>query len=99
MITSIDEHNPKPTVVKEKLDIEKTNWSEWAEDLEQTVNDSDTNSLNSEDPSNLWEHLVKKIHEVNNRHCKMKRVTSHSKPYWTPKLTILCNRMRKAYLK
>ena len=26
----------------------------------------------------------------------MKKVTSHSKPYWTPELTILCNRMRKA---
>ena len=92
----MEECNPKANVIKEKLDIGQTNWSGWSVDLENTIITDNPNIWNIEDPKILWEYLESKIMEVNNRHCIIKKVTCHSKPYWTPKLTILCNKMRKA---
>ena len=46
--------------------------------------------------------MESKISEANNIHGKMKKSTRHRKPYWTEKLTMLCNRMkeaRKLYMK
>ena len=98
LITSINEGNIAPNVPKEKLDTEKTNWDEWTKELENSISLS---PIDTTYPNKLWEYLEAKISQVNSKHCIMKRVTRHSKPYWTPNLTILCNRMRKtrrAYL-
>ena len=93
LITSLNECNPKIQVPKEKLDVEKTNWDEWSQNLENSIS---SNECITEDPYTIWEFLETQINQVNSKHCKTKKVTHHSKPYWTPNLTILCNRMRKA---
>ena len=93
LITSIDEGNARIQVPKEKLDIEKTNWDEWSEELEDSIS---SNECISEDPYTIWEYMEGQISQANSKYCKIKRYTSHSKPYWTPNLTVLCNRMRKA---
>ena len=93
LLTSLNEGNRKIQEPKEKLDIEKTNWDEWSEDLENLIR---SNECTSEDPHTIWEYFESQINQVNNKNCKIKKVTAHSKPYWTPNLTILCNRMRKA---
>ena len=96
LLASLHEKHVKPDIIKEKLDVAATNWEAWAEDLEKIVSDNQDNTLNSEDPKTLWKHLENIIEKVNIKHCKMKKVSHHSKPYWKPHLTILCNRMRKA---
>ena len=96
VLTEIKDVKTQPDVVREKLDIESTNWEEWSQDLENTLDSTEARIWNQEDPRVLWEDLEKKIEVVNRRHCKLKKVSNHSKPYWTPHLTILCNRMRKA---
>lgn len=102
LTTLHEQYLASDTVVTEKLNIEATNWGEWSEDLEiSVVNDRATIS-NTADPKVLWDYIDGKIQEVNSRHCKMKKSTNHSKPYWTPNLTVLCNKMRdarKVYLK
>ena len=87
-------------VVEEKLNTEATDWNEWSEDLERSVV-LEREATNTDDPVMLWNYLEKKIQEVSSRHCKMKKCTPHSRPYWTTDLTVLCNDMRaarKAYL-
>ena len=95
LLTSINEAVTETNEIKEKLGIEKTNWAEWSEELENSLN-NDAEIWNSEDPYVLWELFENKIENANNKYCKYKKVTRHSKPYWTPQLTILCNKMRKA---
>ena len=95
LTTLSNQQQRSETRVQEKLNIDATNWGEWAEELETIVrNDSDT-VANTEDPMVLWEYIEDKIKEVNRKHCKMKKATHHSKPYWTRDLTVLCDEMRR----
>ena len=95
LITYLAETTTATNEAKVKLDVDKTNWSEWSEHLENSLT-TNTEIWNAEDPKVLWEYLENEIVKANHTHCKYKKVTRHSKPYWTPQLTILCNRMRKA---
>ena len=96
LLTSILEPTTRSNEVKVKLDVEETKWHEWSEELENSITHDDINIWNTDDPNVLWEYLTNKIEMANQKHCKLKKVTCHSKPYWTPQLTVLCNRMRKA---
>ena len=96
LLTNLLIKNTQPDIIKDKIDIEATNWNEWSKDLENILSNIDNDIATTNDPSVLWEFLENKIQETNIKHCQMKKVSRHSKPYWTPQLTTLCNRMRKA---
>ena len=82
--------------VTEKLDINNIKWALWTDDLEQQI-EADKEFIDScEEPAELWEYVEKSINEVTSKHGEMKKSTIHSKPYWTNKLTRLCERMRAA---
>ena len=95
ILTSLAEATNATNEAKVKLDVDKTNWVDWSEDLENSLT-INTEIMNEEDLKVLSEHLENEIDKTNHNHCKYKKVTHHSRPYWTPQLTILCNRMRKA---
>ena len=75
--------------------IEKMKWEEWSNQIENKiiVDEEQWNSIN--DPAKLWEYLDKTLLESTNNHCETKISTKHSKPYWTPNLTILSKRLRE----
>ena len=103
LLTTLSGQNRKmANVIEEKLHVEATNWREWEEDLENIVINDWFPTNNTDNPTEIWNYIEEKISEVSSRHCKMKKATNHSKPYWTPNLSILCNEMRrtrKEYLK
>ena len=102
LTTIAGQHRKIADVIEEKLNIEATDWGEWEDDLERIVMNDMFNINNTDNPSEIWNYIEEKISEVSSSHCKMKKSTHHSKPYWTPNLTTLCNEMRRArkeYLK
>ena len=87
--------------VAEKLDVDGINWEEWSNELENQVRENLEEICKNEDPGILWEFMENAIGDSNRIHGKMKRYSNHSRPYWTPELTVLCNTMketRKRYM-
>ena len=84
------------TTVTKKLDVQSVNWEKWSVDLEKQIQNDRIEIENYEDPEELWEYTDKIISKITKVHGKMKKSTKHSKPYWTSKLTTLCNKMREA---
>ena len=88
--------------IKHKLDVDSIDWKKWSSDLNNTLLSNFNSVMTQEDPQELWNILEKAINHASVSNAKMKKVCSHSKPFWTPKLTQLCNEMRaarKAYQK
>ena len=80
----------------QKLDVGSINWSKWTTDLDKEVNENIDQVNSTEDPVKLWEILEKSISKITSSNSKMKKLSRHSRPFWTPKLTQLCDEMRKA---
>ena len=80
---------------EEKLDIESIDWEKWSKEIESTICRSDE-VTNLQNPKDIWSFLEAAIHNATSKHGNTKRTTRHSKPYWTDKLTELCNNARKA---
>ena len=102
LLTALNSYVNRPTTVTEKLNVDAINWTDWSGELERQILNNIVETVNTDDPEKLWEFMESKISEANNIHGKMKKSTRHSKPYWTEKLTMLCNRMkeaRKLYMK
>ena len=88
--------------IKHKLDVDSIDWKKWTSDLNDTISLNYSSLINQEDPREIWTLLEKLINQVSMSNAKMKKISRHSKPFWTPKLTQLCNEMRaarKAYQK
>ena len=79
----------------QKLDISSINWQKWTNDLD-TELQKNIEVNNTEDPDKLWEIIEKSISKITSSNSKMKKLSRHSRPFWTPKLTQLCDEMRKA---
>ena len=97
LLTTLSENSRRSeTKVEEKLDIDAINWNEWSEEIEKSIikDSSDVNKLES--PKEIWRYIETRITHANTKHGKFKKSTRHSKPYWTQKLTVLSNKMRKA---
>ena len=97
LITDItDNSNNLENVVTEKLDINSVKWGMWTEDLEKQLDLDKTLIESHEEADTLWEYVEKTINKITEKHSTMKKSTKHSKPFWTNKLTLLCEKMRAA---
>ena len=84
------------TVVTKKLDIDSIKWGNWTEDIESKLERDQADIEGNDDPYMLWNYIDKVVTEVTKKHCATKKSTKHSKPYWTHKLSLLCDTMRAA---
>ena len=84
------------TIINEKINIESIKWALWSDDLETQLVDDRVLVESYEEPHGLWNYIEKTIDKITTKHSKKKKSTIHSKPFWTEKLTLLCNEMRKA---
>lgn len=82
--------------IVQKLNMDSINWEKWSNDLNESLISNIDTIDNADDPEKLWEILHKTITKITSSNAKMKRISRHSKPFWTPRLTQLCNEMRKA---
>ena len=81
---------------KHKIDVESINWKNWTKDFNNNLT-SNMDLINKEDdPNKLWRLLEQTISKITKSNAKMKKVCKHSKPFWTRKLTQLCDEMRAA---
>ena len=80
----------------QKMDMSSINWQKWSNDLNTDLSSKMDVINNTDDPVKLWEILEKTISKITSSNAKMKKLSRHSKPFWTPKLTLLCDEMRKA---
>ena len=90
------------TQIKEKLDINQLDWENWTASIEETLEEQEDTMMSMEDPYLLWNQLNEIITRATNIHGKYKKSCEHSKPFWTPKLTLLSKNLkaaRKNYIK
>ena len=93
MVTSSD---TSKTPVTEKLDMSTMEWNKWTQYIEDRITNEMRGFENETNPDILWTKFDQFITESTNLYCKTKKSSSHSKPYWTPALTILSKNLRKA---
>ena len=94
LLTELSHNMQVETQQEEKLDIESFDWDKWSKEIENTCRSDEVTNL--QNPQDIWSFLETAISNATSKHGKTKRTTRHSKPYWTDKLTELCNRMRTA---
>ena len=80
-----------------KISTNNISWERWTSDLEQSLEEKEAELQTLNDPEALKDILDKTIELVTLKHGKKKISSDHSKPYWTNKLTKLCNEMRQAW--
>ena len=80
----------------EKINMDKINWQIWSNDIEDKLQQSENYLDTINNPETLNEFLTRTIQKITCEHGEKKIITSHSKPYWTQELTILCDRMKEA---
>ena len=68
------------------------NWSLWSAILDQSLREMTFPN----DANEAWNCFIASIRDATKKSSCTKTVSDHSKPYWTPNLTILCKSMRKA---
>ena len=86
-----------PSVVEVKLDLTKMDWFNWNLDIELALSDRVVDDLNSDGTSsNLLQKIMSVINKATKSNCTVKRICSHSKPYWTPELSEISKRLTPA---
>ena len=88
--------NNRKTPVTKKLDIKGVNWELWSGDLESELERDKNEVARYKNPAKLWKYFDKTVEKVTSKHGVWKKSSRHSKPYWSEKLTVLCDRMREA---
>ena len=86
----------------EKINLDNICWERWTEEVDRKIADSEEYLNKITDPKILGDFLDRTIQNVTNQHGEKKTISTHSRPYWTPELTRLCDMMREArklYLK
>lgn len=76
-------------------DIKNTDWQHWTSTLSSEIYNNIGHNLDSfSSPFTLWEKLLVLIKRVNDNIIPTKRVTEHSKPFWTPELSVLSKKLQ-----
>ena len=83
----------KPTA---KTDIDSMEWKEWTDDLEGLLEEKLADIVQLGDRNLVWNILVKAITASTNNNSSTKTPSSHSKPFWTPSLSQLEEKLRDA---
>ena len=80
----------------EKINIDNICWHKWSRDVDEVFEQKEAHLRNVNNPGDLRTFIDETIESVTLKHGTKKISSGHSKPYWTRKLTILCNEMRQA---
>ena len=80
----------------EKINIDNICWENWSEELDNKISQCEDYLNTINDPQVLSDFINKTIQSVTNQHGEKKTLSTHSKPYWTPELSILCDKMKEA---
>ena len=80
----------------EKINTDKIPWERWTNDLERKLEETNLSSETLKNPETLGKFIDETILSVTLQHAVKKRSSQHSKPFWTPELTRLCDKMRAA---
>ena len=78
-------------------DLKNTNWDEWTAHVSANIK-AHPRLLSSEetDAQSLWLQFKNTVLESNTKVIPTKRITSHSKPFWTPVLSRLSYKLQQA---
>ena len=85
-------NNLKPITQKCDLlykDLKNTIWNDWRTELTQRLFKLEVSLESHDNASSLWNSLKQIITEVNDHVIPTKRISTHSKPFWTNELTKL----------
>ena len=94
--TSITGVPPRENICRIKNSLDGVDWTAWSRDLEIELNKEENAYVDLSEEGDLIKILDTAIDKVTLTHSKRKIVTSHSKPYWTPRLTTLSEKLREA---
>ena len=87
---------------EQKYKLKSMDWFNWTWDIEANLTTETIDSLNSDESvQELLDLIENTIKTSTSENCPTKCVSKHSKPYWTPELTILSEKLRfdlKSYL-
>ena len=82
---------------RERLDFLSCDWRKWSEFLDDKISEQTREvSMESVAPEDLLSLLLNCVSEANKTHIPIKRISSHSKPYWCPILSELSLKVRNA---
>lgn len=76
-------------------DLKKTDWKLWKQEVSLLLSEVNL----QDDPKSLWKIIKDAIIEVNEKVIPTKRITEHSKPFWTEELSLLSRIARNARAK
>ena len=79
---------------EERINLDSIDWNTWANDLEDELGNCEHLTENENNEEQLLKIFEEKINTITIHHGKKKTVTSYSKPFWTPNLTILSEAIR-----
>ena len=77
------------TIPKRCLDWKNADWSKWADDIERSCLGISLQTGSSQNGKQQWQYLLEAIKDANKKHIPEKTISIHSKPYWSPYLTLL----------
>ena len=80
----------------EKINLDKVDWKKWSDDLDYEIAENEDLLKALTNPQELNDFLTKAIQKTTNKHGEKKIITTHSKPFWTPQLSELRDRMNEA---
>ena len=79
-----------------KTDINSMEWKEWTDDLEGLLKEQVADIVQLDDRNSVWNILVKAIATSTDNNSSTKNPSPHSKPFWTPSLVLLEEKLRDA---
>ena len=81
--------------VSQVYDWKNADWKVWKTTLDNQISDNMI-ITESEDPVTVWDQLLKEINTSKDIALTKKTVSSFSKPYWNPELSVKARRLRLA---
>ena len=94
--TLLGRKSRKANPVVEKLDLQSMNWLNWTTETEEQLAKAIQEPQNEAECYKLWDKFRLVIGTSTTRICQTKRISPHSKPYWTEELSAISRKMRKA---
>ena len=94
--TLLGRKSRKANPVVEKLDLQSMNWLTWTTEIEEQLAKGIEEPKNEAECYKLWDKFRLVIETSTTRNCQTKRISPHSKPYWTEELSAISRKMRKA---
>ena len=94
--TLLGRKSRKANPVVEKLDLQSMNWLNWTAEIEEQLAKGIEEPKNEAECYKLYDKFRLVIENSPTRNCQTKRISPHSKPYWTEELSVISRKRRKA---